>query len=236
MNDGSGGRGAHGFTDGGSELRRECRMASPCRNVVELYALGLLDGAEAKEFEAHLRTCDSCRADLKVDHSLLAGLTASVPPRAAIRDRLLDFTHAPRAPLDLAALEWEEIAPGVRLHIVRDEAPRGVRSQIMWSEPGARRPPHRHLGDEDILILEGGLVVGDGLYASGEICRVRAGRFHVEEAANGGRCVSYLVHRIAEIGGDLGGAPDDRCLNCGFYAIHAAPFSLKPVGPLLGRS
>ena len=211
-------------------------MASPCRNVVELYALGVLEAAEAKEFEAHLRTCDSCRADLKVDHSLLAGLTAVVPPRAGIRDRLLDFTHAPRAPLDLASIEWEEIAPGVRLHIVRDDAPRGVRSQIMWAEPGARRPAHRHLADEDILILEGGLVVGDGLYASGEICRVRAGRFHVEEAADGRPCVSYLVHRIAEIGGDLEVAPDERCLKCSFYAIHAAPFSLGPAGTPVGRS
>lgn len=211
-------------------------MSSSCRSAIELYALGLLEGAEATEFEAHLRTCDACRADLKVEHSVLAGLTASVPPRAAVRDRLLDFTHAPRSPLDLRELTWEEVAPGVRLHIIRDDAPRGVRSQIMWTEPGAKRPPHRHLGDEDILILEGGLVVGDGLYASGEICRVRAGRFHVEEAAEGGPCVCYLVHRIAEVGGDLGATPDERCLKCSFYAIHAAPFSLQPAGTLVGRS
>jgi anti-sigma factor ChrR (cupin superfamily) len=203
--------------------------------VAELFALGLLEGPEAKEFQAHLEQCSSCRADVEANRSLLAELTTSVPPRTVLRERLLDFTHAPRTPVDLHALKWEEIAPGVRLHIVLYDVGRGVQSQLMWSEPGARRPAHRHLGDEEILILEGGLVVGDGLYGSGEICRVRAGRFHEEEAAQGSPCVSYLVHRTSERGGVWDGGPEGRCRSCGLYHVHFAPFSSSVLGSEGGR-
>jgi anti-sigma factor ChrR (cupin superfamily) len=201
-------------------------MKTSCHGISELYALGLLDGPEAKEFEAHAERCGKCRAEVEASRRLMAGLTSPVPPRDVLRDRLLDFTYAPRTPLDLGAYAWDEIAPGVRVHVLRDDTPRGVRAQIMWSEPGAVRPRHRHVGDEDFLVLEGALAVGDAIYSSGDICRVQAGVAHVEESTDGDRCLCYVVHRVPERAGAFEGAPDPRCVSCAFYPLHAAPFAM----------
>ncbi len=197
-------------------------MPAACCGVAELYALGLLAEPEAREFETHLGQCQACRVDLEANRALLVNLTGAVPPRPEVRDKLFDLTFAPRTPIELERLEWREVAPGVRLHVFRDDFPRGVRSELIWTEAGAARPTHRHLGDEDILVLEGRLAVTGELYESGEICRVRAGQPHVEQAVDGRMCMSYVVHRIAEHPGCFEGDPADECLRCAFYSLHAA--------------
>jgi anti-sigma factor ChrR (cupin superfamily) len=188
---------------------------------VELFVMGLLDPHETATFEEHLAQCEVCRTKVAQTSSALVGLVGPVPPRHEIRDHVLDFTYAPRTPLRLDAYAWEEIAPGVRVHVFRDDRDRGVRAQLMWNEPGATRAKHLHLGDEEILVLEGSLVVGQGEYAQGDICHVRAGWFH-EERSNGSNCVCYVVHRTPSPGTKLEGPPDPRCLRCVFYPIHSA--------------
>ena len=52
------------------------------------YALGALDAVEASALEAHLRTCETCPAELadyeRVGSGLLAALPAR-PPRSAVK-------------------------------------------------------------------------------------------------------------------------------------------------------
>ncbi len=199
-------------------------MPTACRGIAELYALGLLAEAEAKEFETHLDRCEACRFDLEANRALLVNLTRAVTPRPEVREKLFDFTFAPRTPIQVEALEWKEIAPGVRLHVFRDDFPRGVRSELIWTQAGAARPSHRHVGDEDILVLEGRLDVSGDPYDSGEICRVRAGLTHAEQAVDGRACISYVVHRVSELPGCFEGNPDAECLRCAFYPIHSAAF------------
>lgn len=46
------------------------------------YALGALDADEATALQAHLQTCDSCRAELADYQHVSAGLLAALPPQA----------------------------------------------------------------------------------------------------------------------------------------------------------
>jgi len=201
-------------------------MSDSFQSLVELYALGVLDARETSVFEDHLAQCHDCRDALKANRAVLADLSCPVAPRSAVRDRIMDLSGAPRRPVNLSAYTWDEIAPGVRLHVMNEDRSRGVRAALMWADPGARRPSHRHIGDEEILVLEGSLTIGQGAYTPGDICRVDAGWFHVEEAAKGGNCVCYVVHRTHERGKSFEGAPDPLCVRCIFYPIHSAAFPL----------
>jgi anti-sigma factor ChrR (cupin superfamily) len=120
------------------------------------------------------------------------------------------------------------------MHVFGDDAPRSVRSQLMWASPGAARPTHRHMGEEALLVLQGGLIVGDRDYRVGEICRVMAGSPHSEKAVKEGDCVCFVVHRASADGPTVFHvAPERSCLSCVFYPQHRAAFYLPARGPLL---
>lgn len=56
------------------------------------YALGLLEAAELREFEAHLETCAACRAEVRDAEIVAAALGEAVPqhaPPAGLRARVL---------------------------------------------------------------------------------------------------------------------------------------------------
>jgi anti-sigma-K factor RskA len=63
------------------------------------YALDSLDGSERAGFEAHLRSCLACRADVKEFRSVVGVLghaASSVVPPAALRERILASARAAR--------------------------------------------------------------------------------------------------------------------------------------------
>lgn len=61
------------------------------RDNLAAYALGALDEGEVSALEAHLQTCETCRAELADYQRLGSGLLAALPPRpprAAVRRNL----------------------------------------------------------------------------------------------------------------------------------------------------
>jgi quercetin dioxygenase-like cupin family protein len=202
-------------------------MKDECRELVDLYSLDLLAGAELCAFEKHLDQCDPCRATLADNRKALACLDGGVDPSRIAREWVMDFAKAPSWPIDLDSRAWEEVSPGVRMHVFGDDTPRSVRSQLMWALPGAARPTHRHMGEEAILVLQGGLIVGDRDYRIGDICRVTAGSPHSEKAVSEAECVCFVVHRASADGPTvLHGAPERSCLSCVFYPQHRPTFYL----------
>jgi anti-sigma factor ChrR (cupin superfamily) len=124
----------------------------------------------------------------------LGARPAAQTPRSGLRQELLDLAGSPRLPLDTAAYAWEEPFPGIKIaEVARDEA-RGMRACVVWAKPGARTERHRHLGDEVILVLSGGLRDARGAYHAGQICRSRTGSVHVEEVLPGEDCFCYVVY------------------------------------------
>jgi anti-sigma factor ChrR (cupin superfamily) len=169
--------------------------ADPCPALAEAYAVGALEDGEVRAFEAHLaRGCSSCRAEVQAHRAVLAQLATRAEPSSAVREQLLDLAEAPTLPLDLEAYTWEEIAPGVRLHVLREDAARGVRGCLVWADGGSRHPTHRHHGFENILVLQGAIRDERGVYGPGEVCRSRPGSVHAEEAVAGQDCVCYVVY------------------------------------------
>jgi anti-sigma-K factor RskA len=56
--------------------------------LVPLYALDALEGAEMREFEGHLETCQECVAELSVHRSVTASLIADQPAPGPMWDRI----------------------------------------------------------------------------------------------------------------------------------------------------
>jgi anti-sigma factor ChrR (cupin superfamily) len=165
--------------------------------LAESFALGTLEPGDRAAFEDHAGQCAACqRAVDGAAHALLgvASLLPKQPPAASVRAQLLDLAEAPNWPLDLGAIAWQEIGPGIRIHTLKEEPERGVRKCLVWAEPGAKNPSHRHGGDECILVLKGGLRDERGDYHAGELCRSREGSVHCEEVLPGEDCVCYVVY------------------------------------------
>ncbi|HVQ29935.1 MAG TPA: cupin domain-containing protein [Vicinamibacteria bacterium] len=118
----------------------------------------------------------------------------SRPPRAGLRQEMLDLLDAPRLPIDPSAHAWTEVAPGIRMVEIRTDPARSMRGCLVWAQPGARTPAHRHLGDEVILVLSGVLRDDHGSYGAGQICRSREGSAHTEEVLPGEDCFCYVVY------------------------------------------
>lgn len=129
---------------------------------------------------------------------LLAALRAedapALPPGPALREHLLELARAPRGTVDVTRYAWEDYAPGVRVHVMEEDPARGLRAVLVWGQPGARMPRHRHQGDEEILVLQGRLRDERGEYGPGELCRSRTGSVHEEEVAGSEDCVCYVVY------------------------------------------
>ncbi len=169
----------------------------PFRSQASAYALGSLDGDERAAFERHVATCVECASDVGSGEWLLGllprGLTPS-PPVSALRTQILDLAEAPALPIDVRSYSWDEISPGIKVHVMREDPTRGMRGCLVWALPGARHPRHRHLGDENILVLAGALRDERGVYGPGQICRSLGGSTHSEQAMPGEDCICYVTY------------------------------------------
>ena len=113
-------------------------------------------------------------------------------PDAHVKTQLLDLADAPELPIDPSRYQWSEVAPGVRVAVVKEDAQRGVRACLVSGTAGARHPRHRHGGDELILVLEGVLEDERGTYGPGAVCHSRKGDVHSERAVED--CLCYVVY------------------------------------------
>ncbi len=114
-------------------------------------------------------------------------------PAANARERLLRLARAPRSLAELPPGPWDEWAPGLRARVVEEE-PTGVRSVLVRGLPGVVVPRHRHLGDEDILVLRGALRDGRAVYRPGDLCHSAPGSVHSEEVVGDEECVCFVVY------------------------------------------
>jgi quercetin dioxygenase-like cupin family protein len=151
---------------------------------------------------------------------------AAVAPSAGLRDRLLREVEGPAryAPfatrvarffgigVDDAARSLEAITaadawragplPGMWRAEVRGRAKEAGRTAIfLKSAPGLHCPNHRHVGEERLLILEGGIVESDGTeYHPGDLVVKAAGSSHSFTVPTSEACVSaYLLEGGLEL-------------------------------------
>jgi anti-sigma factor ChrR (cupin superfamily) len=90
--------------------------------------------------------------------------------RARVMDAVARKTGAAHCTVRAAAGEWQTVAPGVERKLLWERG--GATSCMVRLAPGTSFPAHGHPIDEECVVLEGSLRIGDDLL-------LLAGDFHV---------------------------------------------------------
>lgn len=187
-----------------------------------LYALGALEGEEARAFEAHVSAgCDACASELRDFKGVVSSLGVAAPeaePPAGARERLLGRlaaggfsedpargvaaaeTSAPRSLCGEGFLvvragegRWLPTSDaGVSFKLLYEDRARGTFTTLVRMEPGASIPAHRHLGVEQCLVIEGDLRAGGVSMSAGDFNCSLPGSVH-EELTTGGGALFLIV-------------------------------------------
>ena len=124
---------------------------------------------------------DSSQADEPVlDAELLAQISAAIEPepldevtQARIKRNLLRRIAQSSTPQHLTArpgpADWQPFGSGVSIKVLHES--QGIMSYLLRLAPGAALPAHRHPVDEECVVLEGEVQIGE--------LRVGAGGFHL---------------------------------------------------------
>jgi anti-sigma factor ChrR (cupin superfamily) len=87
--------------------------------------------------------------------------------------------------VDVAKLHWIERRPGVFWKMLWED-PDGLHKAILMRyEPGATIPRHRHVGDEQIFVLEGSVADDTGTCSAGDYARRPPGCVHTVRSETG---------------------------------------------------
>jgi anti-sigma factor ChrR (cupin superfamily) len=181
-----------------------------------LYALGALEGEEARAFEAHLgEGCEACASELRGFESVVGSFGLAAPdaePPVASRARLLERLAAvdsseskdsarddakPSEPRSLCGEgflvvragegQWLPTGDaGVSFKLLYTDRERGTFTTLVRMDAGAHIPTHRHLGVEQCLVIEGDLRAGDVSMSAGDFNCSLPGSVHEEIATTGG--------------------------------------------------
>jgi len=108
---------------------------------------------------------DGCVHDVSTQNgaTVLAVLTGDI--------ELTDDAGSPARSqiVTLSELPWLDTRPGVRQKRIWEDKATERRALLARFEPGATLPPHRHVGDELIFLLEGANADESGVVATGNL-------------------------------------------------------------------
>lgn len=140
---------------------------------------------------------------MQLDPSVAAALLEAqapllpAPERArALREKVLGSARAslPGHPLQHLTVRadegvWTPLLPGIQVKMLREDA--GARSYLLRMAAGARLPGHGHLQEEECMVLEGDIWLGETHARAGDYHLARVGVPHGELRSEGG-CLLYL--------------------------------------------
>jgi anti-sigma factor ChrR (cupin superfamily) len=93
--------------------------------------------------------------------------------------------------VDPAGRAWEERRPGVFWKILWEEGDR--RAVLVRYAPGATIPRHRHLGEEQIFVLEGSVSDDTGTCGEGGYARRPPGCTHTVTSPGGALLLAIMA-------------------------------------------
>ena len=143
-------------------------------------------------------TARAATARPALDADVLAWLDQAVAPepvdaatQARVKQRVLRRIAAESTPrhLTLPAPEgtWQPFAPGVTMKVLHQQG--HMLSYLLRLQPGASLPPHRHPEDEECLVLEGEMHIGDIVIGPGGYHLGRRGVLHDRLSSPGGALI-----------------------------------------------
>ncbi|MBI4637372.1 MAG: cupin domain-containing protein [Candidatus Rokubacteria bacterium] len=92
--------------------------------------------------------------------------------------------------VDAADRPWQERRPGVHWKVLWEEGDR--KAVLVRYAPGATIPRHRHLGDEQIFVLEGTVSDDTGTCSAGNYARRPAGCVHTVTSRTGALVLAVM--------------------------------------------
>jgi anti-sigma factor ChrR (cupin superfamily) len=97
--------------------------------------------------------------------------------------------------LDLSSIEWRATRhDGVFIHFLRRDEQTGDATVLIRMRPGRGYPAHRHVGVEEVLVLQGGYRDQKGEHRAGAYIVNEAGSAHHPVALDGTEdCVMFAV-------------------------------------------
>ncbi|MGB8508328.1 MAG: cupin domain-containing protein [Pyrinomonadaceae bacterium] len=98
--------------------------------------------------------------------------------------------------LDLSHIQWHATRHrGVHLHVLRRDEATGDTTALIRMESGCAYPAHRHLGVEEVFILQGGYRDGAGVHRAGDYVLNEADSTHHPIALDDSRedCIMLAV-------------------------------------------
>ena len=123
----------------------------------------------------------------------LAVLTGDIEPAA-------DRERAPRSEIvTLSDLPWIDARPGVRQKRIWEDKAADRRALLARFEPGATLPPHRHVGDELIFLVEGANADESGVVATGNVNYRPNGCVHAVTTQNGATVFAVVWGRTEPV-------------------------------------
>jgi anti-sigma factor ChrR (cupin superfamily) len=118
--------------------------------------------------------------------TVLAVLTGDIEPAT-------DRKSAPPSQIfTLSELPWIEARPGVRQKRIWEDKATERRALLARFEPGATLPPHRHVGDELIFLVEGANADESGAVATGHMNYRPNGCVHTVTTKNGATVLAVV--------------------------------------------
>jgi anti-sigma factor ChrR (cupin superfamily) len=93
--------------------------------------------------------------------------------------------------VDVAGQPWRERRPGVHWKVLWEEGDR--RAVLIRYDPGAVIPRHRHLGDEQIFVLEGEVADDTGVCTRGNYARRPPGCVHTVRSPGGALVLAIMA-------------------------------------------
>ena len=96
--------------------------------------------------------------------------------------------------------DWQPFIDGIAFKLLRQDA--GTLSYLLRFAPGARLPGHRHPQDEECIVMQGELQIGELKVAAGSYHLARAGELHADISAPGGAMI-FLRGACPEISHEI---------------------------------
>ncbi|MCS6926768.1 MAG: cupin domain-containing protein [Candidatus Binatia bacterium] len=118
--------------------------------------------------------------------TVLAVISGGVEPATAIGDA------PPSQVFTLSDLPWVDAMPGVKQKRVWEDPASARRVLLARFEPGATLPPHRHVGDELIFLIEGANADEAGTVATGNLSYRPNGCVHTVTTTNGATVLAFV--------------------------------------------
>ena len=171
--------------------------------LASLYALNMLDDedagilaqfGDALEFQAEVTELESAIAMMAYSVDVLP-----VPPN--LKDRLFQRIAAEEQSQEneitilleqSKSAQWQpySLAKGVEVATLKIDVDTRQVQCFVRSSMQIKFPEHRHAGNEEIIVLEGDLAIGNQRYKVGDRVYSQPGTTHQPETMNG--CVLYL--------------------------------------------